>query len=162
MVENNINNCLSDTNCIGIVENVDTRKVVVGVENEEVLNTLKINDIVVLGGSNSDEKLIGILTKVTKKKIEFEGFSREIDMDVFDDVKFFEIIDKLEENPSLNIDVVKMAFGEDGYKALSDYFIKRDGKLKMSVIMSFVAKMFEESDPKDSASGDSEKTTQKS
>ena len=35
MVENNINNCLSDTNCIGIVENVDTRKVVVGVENEE-------------------------------------------------------------------------------------------------------------------------------
>ena len=98
----------------------------------------------------------------TKKNIEFEGFSREIDMDVFDDVKFFEIVDKLEENPSLNINVVKMAFGEDGYKALSDYFTKRDGKLKMSVIMSFVAKMFEESDPKDSASGDLEKTTQKS
>lgn len=36
------------------------------------LNTLKINDIVVLGGSNSDEKLIGILTKVTKKKIDFD------------------------------------------------------------------------------------------
>ena len=67
----NINDCLADTNCIGMVENVDTRKVVVGVENEGVLNTLKINDIVVLGGSNSDEKLIGILTKVTKKKVEF-------------------------------------------------------------------------------------------
>ncbi|MEE1082119.1 MAG: DUF87 domain-containing protein [Paludibacteraceae bacterium] len=80
MVENNINNCLSDTNCIGIVENVDTRKVVVGVENEEVLNTLKINDIVVLGGSNSDEKLIGILTKVTKKKIEFDEEEWEEDI----------------------------------------------------------------------------------
>ncbi len=69
MVQNNINDCLPDTNCIGIVENVDTRKVVVGVDNEGVLNTLKINDIVVLSGSNSDEKLIGILTKVTKKKV---------------------------------------------------------------------------------------------
>lgn len=37
----NINDCLADTNCIGMVENVDTRKVVVGVENEGVLNTLK-------------------------------------------------------------------------------------------------------------------------
>ena len=68
----NINEYQIDTNCIGIVENVDTRKVVVQVENESVLNTLKINDIVVLGGSNSDEKLIGILTKVTKKKIDFD------------------------------------------------------------------------------------------
>ena len=40
----NINDCLADTNCIGMVENVDTRKVVVGVENEGVLNTLKINE----------------------------------------------------------------------------------------------------------------------
>lgn len=62
----NINDYLLDANCIGIVENVDTRKVVVSVEHEEALNTLKINDIVILGGSNSDEKLIGILTKVTK------------------------------------------------------------------------------------------------
>lgn len=69
---NNINECLLDVNCIGIVENVDTRKVVVSVDNEAALNTLKINDIVILAGSNSDEKLIGILTKVTKKKIEIE------------------------------------------------------------------------------------------
>lgn len=73
----NINDCLADTNCIGMVENVDTRKVVVGVENEGVLNTLKINDIVVLGGSNSDEKLIGILTKVTKKKLNLMKQSRQ-------------------------------------------------------------------------------------
>ncbi len=49
MTQININECLTDTNCIGTVENVDTRKVVVGVENEAVLNTLKINDIVILG-----------------------------------------------------------------------------------------------------------------
>lgn len=77
MAENNINECLAEANCIGIVENVDTRKVVVGVENEAVLNTLKINDIVILAGSNTDEKLVGILTKVTKKKIDFEETGRE-------------------------------------------------------------------------------------
>lgn len=80
MVENNINDCLEDINCIGIVENVDTRKVVVAVENEGVLNTLKINDIVILGGSNSDEKLIGILTKVTKKRVEFYETEQEEDV----------------------------------------------------------------------------------
>lgn len=68
-----------DVNCIGIVENVDTRKVVVSVDNEAALNTLKINDIVILAGSNSDEKLIGILTKVTKKKIEIEESEQEPD-----------------------------------------------------------------------------------
>lgn len=77
MAENNINECLAEANCIGIVENVDTRKVVVGVENEAVLNTLKINDIVILAGSNRDEKLVGILTKVTKKKIDFEETDQE-------------------------------------------------------------------------------------
>lgn len=78
-MENNINECLLDVNCIGIVENVDTRKVVVSVDNEAALNTLKINDIVILAGSNSDEKLIGILTKVTKKKIEIEESEQEPD-----------------------------------------------------------------------------------
>ena len=66
----NINECLNEATTIGTVENVDTRKIVVSVDNEDLLNTLKINDIVILDGSNSDEKLIGILTKVTKKRIE--------------------------------------------------------------------------------------------
>ncbi len=72
MDSKNINNYLDNTSCIGVVENVDTRKVIVGVENETVLNTLKINDIVILSGNNSDEKLIGILTKVSKKKIDID------------------------------------------------------------------------------------------
>lgn len=71
-MEENINEYLEKAYCIGLVENVDTRKVVVGVEDESTLNALKINDIVILSGSNSDEKLIGILTKVTKKKIDVD------------------------------------------------------------------------------------------
>lgn len=83
MQTNNINECLSDVDCIGIVENVDTRKVVVNVERESILNTLKINDILILAGSNSDEKLIGILTKVMKKRIEFSEDMEENEEDFY-------------------------------------------------------------------------------
>lgn len=79
MAEKNMNEFLMDTNRIGIVESVDTRKIVVSVENEDVLNTLKINDIVILAGSNADEKLIGILTKVTKKRIDINEMDEEED-----------------------------------------------------------------------------------
>lgn len=77
MSSDNINECLLQTYCIGTVENVDTSKVIVNVENESVLNTLKINDIVILAGSNLDEKLIGILTKVTKKRIDIDEKEQE-------------------------------------------------------------------------------------
>ena len=61
---------------IGIVQNVDTKKVSVLVEKEEVLNKLKINDIVVLSGINADEKLIGIVTRVSKKKVDITDLKK--------------------------------------------------------------------------------------
>lgn len=72
MQSNNINDYLLPMHRVGKVENVDTRKVVVSVEDEKVLNLLKINDIVIFSGNNSDEKLVGILTKVIKKRIELD------------------------------------------------------------------------------------------
>lgn len=56
---------------IGNVQNVDTQKVIVNVKKEELLNKLKINDLAILSGNNADEKLIGIVTKVSKKSIDF-------------------------------------------------------------------------------------------
>ncbi|WP_026668009.1 ATP-binding protein [Butyrivibrio sp. AE2005] len=60
--------CLITT--IGKVVNVDTKKITVEVGEEDVLNRLKINDMIVMEGNNADEKLIGIITKVTKKRID--------------------------------------------------------------------------------------------
>lgn len=57
---------------IGIVQNVDTKKVSVSVDKEEILNKLKINDIVILSGNNADEKLIGIVTRVSKKRVDID------------------------------------------------------------------------------------------
>lgn len=83
IVNKNINTFLTETNSIGKVESVDTRKVVVTVDNEAVLNLLKINDIVILSGNNSDEKLIGILTKVTKKRVENGSENSEDDNELY-------------------------------------------------------------------------------
>lgn len=61
----------------GTVYGVDTRKVSVKIKSEDDLNTLKINDIVVFAGNNADEKLIGIITKVTKKLIDINNEDEE-------------------------------------------------------------------------------------
>lgn len=61
------------TRAIGTVQNVDTQKISVSVEEEEILNRLKINDLLILSGNNADEKLIGMVTKVSKKRLEFDG-----------------------------------------------------------------------------------------
>lgn len=55
---------------IGVVQSVDTKKISVIVDKEQILNKLKINDIAVLSGNNADEYLIGIITRVSKKKID--------------------------------------------------------------------------------------------
>ena len=72
-----IQKCLNQE--IGTVQNVDTKKVSVLVEKEEILNKLKINDIVILSGVNADEKLIGIVTKVSKKRIDRDELEEEIE-----------------------------------------------------------------------------------
>ena len=64
---------------IGKVEGVDTKKIAAEVANEEILNRLKINDIVVMSGNNADEKLIGIITRVNKKRIESEELEENED-----------------------------------------------------------------------------------
>ena len=60
------------TRAIGTVQNVDTQKISVSVEEEEILNRLKINDLLILSGNNADEKLIGMVTKVSKKRLDFD------------------------------------------------------------------------------------------
>ena len=55
---------------IKIPEAVDTKKVTIYVADEQLLNNLKINDLLVMAGNNADEKLIGIVTKVSKKRVD--------------------------------------------------------------------------------------------
>lgn len=58
------------TKLVGTVQAVDTKKVTIYVADEQLLNNLKINDLLVMAGNNADEKLIGIVTKVSKKRVD--------------------------------------------------------------------------------------------
>lgn len=62
---------------VGTVQNVDTKKITVSVDKEETLNKLKINDLIVFSGINADQKLIGIVTKISKKRIDIEEDDEE-------------------------------------------------------------------------------------
>jgi len=60
------------TTTIGTVQIVDTKKITVSVDEEGILNRLKINDLLILAGNNDNEKLIGMVTKVSKKRLDFD------------------------------------------------------------------------------------------
>jgi len=62
---------------VGTVQNVDTKKITVSVDKEETLNKLKINDLIVFSGINADQKLIGIVTKISKKRIDIDEDDEE-------------------------------------------------------------------------------------
>lgn len=83
------------------------------------------------------------------KHIEHDGFKIDVDMDVFDDVRFFELSDRAMTEPGKLIDIAKLAFGEDGYKRLVDHFTKKEGRLKMSKLSEIYNKIFEIQDPKE-------------
>lgn len=57
---------------VGTVQNVDTKKITISVDKEDTLNKLKINDLIVFSGTNADQKLIGIVTKISKKRIDVD------------------------------------------------------------------------------------------
>lgn len=94
------------------------------------------------------------------KQIELNGFKLDVDMDGFDDVEFFEKSDKLEEHPNYIIDMVKMGIGEKQYEKMKAYFVKKEGRFKMSVLTEAFNLIMDITDPKDEASGQSASSTQ--
>lgn len=96
------------------------------------------------------------------KQLDIGGFKFEADIDNFDDVEFYEMADKVEENPKYCIDILKLAVGESVYKDMAAYFKKKDGKFKMTVVMDAVNKILDITDPKEEASGPSDNSTQTS
>lgn len=74
---------------LGKVYSVDTKRVTVVVENEDILNSIKINDITLLKGKNADEYLIGLVTKISKKSI--DPYEEDID-EITYSYNFFNLI----------------------------------------------------------------------
>lgn len=94
------------------------------------------------------------------KNIVVDGYKLSVDLDNFDDVRFFEMSEQLEEHPKLFIDVLKMGIGEAEYGKMAKHFTKKDGRFKMNVVIDAVNKMLDITDPKEEASGQSENSIQ--
>lgn len=84
------------------------------------------------------------------KKVEYDGYKFAIDEDLLDDVELLEMIDGIEneEKPALIITLLKRLIGDDGYEAMKAYFVKKDGRFKMSKLGEIYQAIFEGFDPK--------------
>lgn len=94
------------------------------------------------------------------KHVEIDDYKLDVDLDNFDDVKFFEMTEQLEDHPKYFIDVLKLGIGDAEYDKMAKYFTKRDGRFKMNTVIEAVNKILDITDPKDEASGQSKGSTQ--
>ena len=68
------------------------------------------------------------------KHLEYEGYKFDVDLDAMDDVEFLTLADEAMVRGGAFIDIAKLVFGKDGYEKLKAYFVKKDGKLKVSTL----------------------------
>lgn len=85
----------------------------------------------------------------TIKEVEYEGFKFKFDSDKIDDVEVVEMAAKIEEGkPALIIDFIKLLVGDDGYTAMKDYFVEKDGKFRLTTLTNIFEVIFKQFDPK--------------
>lgn len=84
------------------------------------------------------------------KDITFDGYAFKLDMELLDDVELLEMIDAIENQskPGVIIQLLRNLIGDDGYDEMKAYFVKKDGRFKMSKLSSVYQAIFEDFDPK--------------
>jgi nicotinic acid mononucleotide adenylyltransferase len=88
--------------------------------------------------------------KSTIQEVNIDGYSFKIDTDRIDDVEILDTIDAIENQKKLKeiITFLEFLIGKDGYNSLKDYFVKKDGKFKLSKLFEVYQAIFEKFDPK--------------
>ncbi len=84
------------------------------------------------------------------KDVNFDGYEFQVDTNVLDDVEIVELIDLIENKQNLKaiVDFLIYLLGEDGYKSMKEYFVKKDGRFKLSSLSKIYQAIFENFDPK--------------
>ncbi len=60
---------MEDANLIGKVQSVDTGNVTIKVDKEDLLNSVQVNQIVQIRSTKTNEKIIGLISKIMRKAI---------------------------------------------------------------------------------------------
>lgn len=59
----------SNEDSIGTVLSVDTGTVIISVEKEDLLNSVQVNQIVEIASTKTNEKIIGLISKIMRKGV---------------------------------------------------------------------------------------------
>lgn len=90
-------------------------------------------------------------TKPELRDVTFDGYTFKLDDNLLDDVEVLEMIDAVESQnkPGQVINLLKQLIGDDGYDEMKAYFVKKDGRFKMTKVMKVYEEIFKGFDPKD-------------
>ena len=83
--------------------------------------------------------------------VEFEGYKFKVDTGLLDDVDALDLIDKIENQSNMKaiVDFLQYLIGPDGYEQMKAYFVKKEGRFKISKLTQIYVAIFEKFDPKD-------------
>lgn len=82
-------------------------------------------------------------------KVNIDGYELEYDKAQLDDVEVLEMIEEMQNGkPTMIITFLKTIVGESTYQDMKDYFVKKDGRMKITKLQEVFEKLFEDFDLK--------------
>lgn len=89
--------------------------------------------------------------KGEKLDIEYDGYKFTVDSALLDDVEIVDLIERIEAGKSLKatVEFLYYLIGQDGYEKMKAFFVKRDGRFKLTKLTRIYYAIFEKFDPKD-------------
>lgn len=137
---------LDKTSCIGTVQAVDTANVVVGVENEDVLSSVKVNNLIIIRASKERQTLIGMVNKIIRK---FNGVmqdDKEDEEDITtDDIVRINLIGTLLDKKGTKSNIFKRTLESVPEIGAECYVMNDDNLAKFMGVISSVSK--DDADP---------------
>lgn len=84
------------------------------------------------------------------KEVEFEGYKFTVDTGLMDDVEVLDMLDQIEnqDRPRVIIDFLVLLLGQAGYETMKAYYVKKDGRFKLSTLTGIYQNIFADFDPK--------------
>ena len=82
-------------------------------------------------------------------KVKVDGYELEYDKEQLDCIEVLEMIEEMQNGkPTMIITFLKTIIGESTYQDMKDYFVKKDGRMKITKLQEVFEKLFEDFDLK--------------
>lgn len=132
---------LDKTSCIGTVQAVDTANVVVSVENEDILSSVKVNNLIIIRASKERQTLIGMVNKIIRKFNVVMQDDKEDEEDITtDDIVRINLIGTLLDKKGTKSNIFKRTLGSVPEIGAECYVMNDDNLAKFMGVISSVSK----------------------